>query len=288
MKASFSDQSTTEAALPGDRIDEEVLDPRPTPTFAQRAAAGNLKYFIWILSGFAFLGAWVLIRDIIGLGNLVLPSPQGTWDSFWRHATDGTLLGDLWITGLEVVIGLAMGVSVGVVVGLFIGYFPFVNLTLRPWVSAGYSTPLIALTPLFIVWLGLGIWSKVIIVFIVALFPVLVNTALGVSSADQRLIEMVRALGGAQRQVITKVVLRGAVPHITTGIRLAVGRALTAVVAAELLGSTGGMGHRILRSSQIFDTATTIAYVIVLAIIGATVMTLLEIIDKKASMRRTG
>lgn len=165
-------------------------------------------------------------------------------------------------------------------------YFRSVGAVLRPWLAAGYATPLIVLTPLFIVWFGIGIWSKVAIGFLVMLFPILINTALGVSTADQQLIEMMRSLGARERQIIWKVVVRGSVPHITTGLRLGVGRGFTAVVAAELLGSSAGMGYRVLYASQTFDIPVILAYVVVLAAIGALLITALEWLNHRIASHR--
>ncbi len=198
--------------------------------------------------------------------------PEQTFSRLATLLTDGTLASDLRVTALEFLIASAMATAAGVGVGILVGYFRPVGILLEPWLAAGFSTPLIALTPLFIIWFGIGIWSKVAIVFIVMIFPIIINTALGVSSADPNLIDVMRSMAASRRQIIGKVIVRGSIPHITAGLRLSVGRGFTAVVAAELLGSSAGMGYRILDASQTFDIPLILAYVVVLAVIGATLM----------------
>lgn len=247
----------------------------------------DVRVAAWIGSAVVFLIAWQLAFIALGSSKLFLSSPQMTFATLGRVIEDGTLATDLKVTASEFAIGLALAVVVGVAVGLVIGYVTEFGTILRPWLAAGYSTPLIALTPLFIVWFGLGIWSKVAIAFIVMVFPIMINTALGVRSADSGLVEMLRSFGGNERHVITKIVLRGSLPYITTGCRLAVGRGLTATVAAELLASQAGMGYRILYASQSFSTDIIQAYVIVLAVIGAVLMTSLEALDQHIARRRS-
>lgn len=243
------------------------------------------KYGVWTGSGVVILLIWEAISRT-GQGALLLAGPDETLTALIGLISQGTLFSDLAVTGAEFVISFGMAIVFGIAVGVGVGYYPLVAMSLRPWIAAGYSTPLIALTPLFILWFGIGIWSKVAVGFIVMFFPILVNTALGVSSADKGLIEMMRSLSATQGQIIRKAILRGSIPHIITGFRLAVGRGLTALVGAELLGATAGVGYRILNASQSFDTATLLANVVVLAVIGAALMTSLEALDKRVAEHR--
>jgi ABC-type nitrate/sulfonate/bicarbonate transport system permease component len=261
-----------------------------TPAARRRAPwrARLIKYGVWIASlGVAWL-IWELVFLAMGRDTLLLAGPTETVSALAALIDTGTLWADFSVTAREFVIAFAMAAVAGVAAGVLVGYWKPVGLVLRPWIAAGYSTPLIALTPLFIVWFGIGIWSKVAVGFVVMFFPILLNTALGVTSADKGLIEMMRSVSARQRDIISKVILRGSVPYVTTGCRIAVGRGVTAIVAAELLGANAGMGYRILVASQSFDTASILAYVVVLAVVGATLMVTLEWLDARVAARRTG
>lgn len=247
---------------------------------------GRWRYAAWAISLVIVLGLWQLVLQITGGAGLIFAGPVATFEQLVEMVADGTLATDFVQTAQEFLISLVLAGVFGVAIGVILGYYKSISVVLSPWLAAGYATPLIALTPLFIVWFGIGIWSKVAVGFIVMVFPILINTSLGVSTADGRLIEMVRSLGGKQRQVISKVILRGSVPHITTGFRLAVGRGFTAIVAAELLGSRAGMGYRILIASQTFQIEVILAYVVVLAALGACLLGGLEALNRRVDRYR--
>jgi len=139
---------------------------------------------------------------------------------------------------------------------------------LQPWISGFYATPTIALAPLFILWLGIGIWSKVLVVIFLVLFPVTINTEAGLRTTSERLIEMLRSFGASPRQIFFKVSLPSAVPFILAGLKLGIGRGLIGVVVAELFGSRAGLGRLIAQSADAFNMPELFAGVIVLAVAG--------------------
>ncbi len=139
---------------------------------------------------------------------------------------------------------------------------------LQPWISGLYATPTIALAPLFILWLGIGIWSKVLVVIFLVLFPVTINTEAGLRTTSERLIEMLRSFGATPRQIFFKVSLPSALPFILAGLKLGIGRGLIGVVVAELFGSRAGLGRLISQSADAFNMPELFAGVIVLAVAG--------------------
>ncbi|MEQ3549469.1 ABC transporter permease [Pseudonocardia nematodicida] len=244
------------------------------------------RYTFWLLSFAAAIGLWQGVYLLQDQGSLFLAGPVDTLRALIDLIVTGTLWGDLRVTGLELVISFAMAVTGGIVVGILTGYYATAGVLAKPWIAGLYSTPLIALTPLFIMWFGIGIWSKVAVGFIVMIFPILVNTALGVAQANPDHLELMRSMSARPRQIVFKVIVPGAAPHMTTGLRLAIGRGLTALVGAELLGSTAGVGYRILFAAQTFDTATLLANVVVLAVIGAILMNSLDFLDRRVMAYR--
>lgn len=195
-------------------------------------------------------------------------------DSLWLH---------MGVSGTEFGIGLAVSILIGVPLGLAIALIPSVAAALQPWISALYSTPTIALSPLFILWFGLGLTGKVVVVVLVAIFPIIINTQAGVVEADQDLIEMARVLGLRGWRLFTQVHLRSALPLILTGVRLAIGKAVIGVVVAELFGARAGLGYQITVSSQSYDTAGLFAAVGVLAVGGVIITAIVHRIELRLS-----
>jgi NitT/TauT family transport system permease protein len=139
---------------------------------------------------------------------------------------------------------------------------------MQPWISGFYATPTIALAPLFILWFGIGIWSKVLVVIFLVLFPVTINTEVGLRTTSDRLVEMLRSFGASGGQIFFKVSLPSALPFILAGLKLGIGRGLIGVVVAELFGSRAGLGRLISQSADAFNMPDLFAGVIVLAVAG--------------------
>jgi ABC-type nitrate/sulfonate/bicarbonate transport system permease component len=143
-----------------------------------------------------------------------------------------------------------------------------------------YATPIIALGPLFILWLGIGVASKIAIVFLTAVFPILINTVVGLTATERTLIDVARSLGATNMQIYTKIRIPGATPYVVAGLRLSVARALVGVVVAELFGARAGLGFLILTSAQNFDTPALFVGVIIFAVAGVASVGLLKWLEQ--------
>lgn len=202
-----------------------------------------------------------------------------------RAGVDLTISGELpyhaWVSFQEFAYGLGLAVVVGIPLGVAVGVSPRVKDYVQPWISGLYSTPLIALAPLFILWLGIGLASKIAVVFIMALFPITINTTAGIKNTDQALIDVGRAFGYSRQQIFAKVLLPSALSFIVTGFRLAVGRGIVAVVVAEFFGSRAGLGYLILVSSQSFAMDQLLLAVLVLAFTGILGLGLVERLERR-------
>jgi NitT/TauT family transport system permease protein len=174
----------------------------------------------------------------------------------------------IYISLSEFTLGFVLGALVGVSVGILMAIFRLADWSLDPWVAALFATPTVALAPLFIVWLGVDVGSKVGVVFLVTSIPILINTQVGVQTADPRLIEAIRSFGAKRWQQIRIVLLPWAVPAIIGGMRIAVGRGLVGVVVGELFGARAGLGFLIYEANTRFDTASLFAAVTILAVMG--------------------
>ena len=172
------------------------------------------------------------------------------------------------VSGAEFIIGYVIASVIGIGLGFAMASSERAKQALQPWISGLYATPTIALAPLFILWLGIGIWSKVLVVIFLVLFPVTINTEAGLRTTSERLIEMLRSFGATPRQIFFKVSLPSALPFILAGLKLGIGRGLIAVVVAELFGSRAGLGRLISQSADAFNMPELFAGVIVLAVAG--------------------
>ena len=186
-----------------------------------------------------------------------------------------------WTSFQEFFLGYIIAAVLGVVLGLLLATNQKMRDYLEPWVSFLYAVPLVAIAPLFIVAFGIGIMSKVVVIFLVAVFIILVNTEVGVLSTDPHLIEAARSFGASRLQIFRKVLLPAALPFIIAGLRLGMARGLVGVVVAELFGAKAGLGFLILASAQVFDTASLFVGVLVLAIGGYLGVEALKFIETK-------
>jgi ABC-type nitrate/sulfonate/bicarbonate transport system permease component len=182
----------------------------------------------------------------------------------------------IYVSLSEFFIGFVLGALVGVTVGVLVAIFRPVDWALDPWIAALYATPTVALAPLFIMWFGVDMGSKVAVVFLVASIPILINTQMGIQTADPRLLEAVRSFGASRLQQTRIVLLPSAVAAVIAGMRMAVGRGLVAVVVGELFGARAGLGFLVYESNNRFDTASLFAVVMILAVLGVAFVRLLD------------
>jgi NitT/TauT family transport system permease protein len=234
------------------------------------------------LVGFlAVIFFWEIIARYFMTNALVIVPLSKVWDAFLKLARSGELWKHTSVSLQEFALGYVAAAVVGILLGLLLATSHRLRDYAGPWVSFLYAVPLVAIAPLFIVAFGIGIMSKVVVIFLVAVFIILVNTEVGVSSTDPHLIEAARSFGASRVQIFRKVLFPAALPFIIAGLRLGMARGLVGVVVAELFGAKAGLGFLILASAQVFDTASLFVGVLVLAIGGYLGVELLRVIERK-------
>ena len=226
------------------------------------------KYMAGTLSVVGGLLAWELISRFIVANPLFLAAPSQIMEAIWSLTLSGQMEKHIWISAIEFAIGYVIASIIGIGIGFGMANSPRFKQAMQPWISGLYATPTIALAPLFILWFGIGIWSKVLVVIFLVLFPVTINTEAGLRTTSERLIEMLKSFGASGRQIFFKVSLPSALPFILAGLKLGIGRGLIGVVVAELFGSRAGLGRLISQSADAFNMPELFAGVIVLAIAG--------------------
>ena len=223
-------------------------------------------------TGLASIVGGLLIWEAIsrfGVNNsLFLAAPSQILYAIWTLAKAGDLWKHIYISGIEFIVGYVIACILGVAIGLLMAESDRAKTILQPWISGIYATPTIALAPLFLLWLGIGIWSKVVVVVTLVIFTVIINTEAGLRTTSPRLIEMLRSFGANRNQIFWKVSLPSAMPFVLAGLKLGIGRGLIGVVVAELFGSRAGLGQLISASADSFNMPNLFAAVIVLASAG--------------------
>jgi NitT/TauT family transport system permease protein len=225
-------------------------------------------YLAGVFSVAGGLLLWEVVSRFLVANALFLAAPSQIFTAIVALAKSGELWRHLSISAVEFALGYVIASILGVIVGFAMAESATMKRVLQPWISGLYATPTIALAPLFILWLGIGIWSKVLVVIFLVLFPITINTEAGLRTTSERLIEMLRSFGATPRQIFFKVSLPSAVPFILAGLKLGIGRGLIGVVVAELFGSRAGLGRLIAQSADAFNMPELFAGVVVLAAAG--------------------
>jgi ABC-type nitrate/sulfonate/bicarbonate transport system permease component len=237
----------------------------------------------WVISIVGGFVLWELTIDIFQPSPLIIVGPSAIFQEFMHLARTG----DIWLhVGVSLrafVLGYAVSAAIAVPLGLIMGASRIVRNYLDPWVNALYATPSVSLAPLFIVWLGFGMSSKVAIVALLAFFPIIINTTAGVLAVDKDLREVGAAFGANRLETFVHLLLPGSVPYIMAGLRLAIGRGLVGVVVADLFGASSGLGYLILTAAQNFNTATVFVGTIILAMLGVALSSLLHLIERRVA-----
>lgn len=240
----------------------------------KKLADSNKERLLW-WGGLLFIPVIWQIYSMISESSLIVGPIDVAFASIGM-IQDGTLATAAAESGLVFVTGMLAGILLGLLVGLLVGRFRIVDVGLDPYISAIYATPLVALVPLLVVGLGFGFSAKVVIVMIFAFFPVAINTAAGVRGVPVDLEELGKMFCTKELEAWRDIVLPSSLPFIVTGMRLAVGRALIAVIVAEFSTAVTGLGFLILRTSRRFEMAESLVPVILLMVTGLALYTLLK------------
>jgi len=225
----------------------------------------------------------IALWEIFGrqINPLFLSYPSAIGRAFLQVVVTGefqrSALGSLHVFA----VGLSAALVLGIAIGLLMGRYRLAEYLLDPYVYAFDATPRVALIPLLLLWFGLGNSSKIAVVFLSGLFPVLMNTFSGVRTVSAQLVEVGRAYGAGEGKLFTKVILPAALPFIMAGIRLAVGRALIGIITAEMFTAVTGMGALLVRYSSALATDKFFVPVILLALLGVILSNIIEKLQKR-------
>ena len=236
--------------------------------------AGRVR---WLRLGLivVFLGVWESVAQLGWIRPIFISSPSRIVQAAVWLAGEG-LWRDLAVSGLEFAYGMTLAVFVGLILGIVLGWYASLGAVVDPFIAGLYATPRVALIPLIILWFGIGIASKVAVVFLGAVFPILVSTMAGVRAVDNDLVTCARSFGASDRQVFQTLALPSSVPFIIAGLQLGVGRGLVGVVVAEYIAARAGIGHMISVAAATFQSDKTFVGILILAGTGVLLSALLD------------
>lgn len=224
-----------------------------------------------------------VIWEIFGrrVNPVFMSYPSAIFLAFIQTVISGELWQALLSSSQSFIIGYGVAAIIGIPLGLAMGGYRRVEYMIDLYINALYATPLIAFIPLIILWVGLGLTAKVVVVFITAFFPILINTFIGVRNVSQSLIEVGKAFVANERQIFTKIILHAVVPYIMGGLRLGIGRAIVGMVVAEFFTAITGLGAMIVSYANSFKTDYMFVPIIVLMVMGMGLTEAVKYAEKK-------
>ena len=216
-----------------------------------------------------------LVPKLFLSGPSDIIAAYGTWN------TGGAIWKDIRVSTEEVVLGFSLAVAVGLPLGILTGWYRRLGWALDPVINFLNSTPRIALIPLIIIWFGIGLPEKIVVVFISSVITVIVNTQVGVKGLDTNLLTAAQSFGASDAQIVRTIALPGALPFILAGLRLGIGQALIAMVVAELVAAQAGVGLEMATAGEQFQTPLVFAGLFIVAGMGVCLAFVLRRLERR-------
>jgi NitT/TauT family transport system permease protein len=252
-------------------------------TRAEQVATGRRRRRQWQIIGIrlASLAIVLSVWQIFGarVDPVLFTTPSKIFLAAVTMIGSGELWTYLWPSLVVLGIGLALAAVLGIAIGLLLARFWFLDVALGVYITFLYSIPSVALVPLIVLWAGFEMTAKVIILFLFAFFPMVINTHQGVKTVDPKLLEVGRAFRCSERQLWTNIVLPAALPFIVTGLRLAVGRGLIGMVLADLYTAISGIGYLIVRTASTYQVDKMFVPIVTLGLLGVSLTALLRLFE---------
>lgn len=234
-----------------------------------------------LVSVVAALALWETLGR--GVNPLFASHPSAIFAAGVTMLTTGVLVRAFAQSMQPLVVGYLLAVAIGIPLGLLLGRYRWAEYGLGIYVTGAYAAPLVALVPLFVLWFGLGFAVKVAIIFVLAIFPITINTWVGVKAVPRTLIEVGTAFVASDAAIMWKIIVPATLPYIMAGLRLAVGRAIIAMVVAEFFTAINGLGGIILKAGDSFDTARLFVPVLILMALGVGLTALVGWLESKVA-----
>jgi ABC-type nitrate/sulfonate/bicarbonate transport system permease component len=225
---------------------------------------------------------WYIGTAYWGISAILLPNPVDVWHELKDVLVTGEFLPDLEVTLTELAVAFAISCTSGVTLGYLISRSPYAIRVFEPLLAGAYSVPIILFLPLYILFFGLGPWSKIALGTTISFFPIVLNTIAGFGYVDRIFIIAARSMGASNAQMFRHVLLPAALPVILTGLRIGFTVALLSILGSETIASLAGLGHRIVHLAEGMDMARMFAYIAFAVVIAAVLNTVVSSFERRA------
>lgn len=243
------------------------------------------KWMLRLLSLIFVFSLWQYVGS--RMNPVFLSTPVAVFDAAILVISSGELPGAMLISIGVVLAGFGLAIIMGVPLGLLMGRSRYAEYLLDPYVNALYVVPRIALIPLIIIWLGLGVQAQIAVVFGTSFFPILISTQTGVKNVGENLIETARAFGAKEYELMRKIILPASVPFIMSGLRLGIGQAIIGMIVAQMFLGISGMGFMLVNYGNQFATNYVFVVVLALAGLGVALTEAVRFVENRFSYWRT-
>jgi NitT/TauT family transport system permease protein len=268
----------TQAALP------DPGDQRPRRPRVETVDRGR-DYWRWprelglyLLPIIVLLLVWELAIWVFDIQRFLLPHPADVLSTLWERRD--TLLAESWVTFQESVLGFLLAVAVAIPIAILITFSKIASQTIYPVLVISQVVPKVAVAPLLVVWMGFGLTPKILLAFLVAFFPIVVNTATGLNSLEPKMIDVARSMGASTWQTFIHFRLPGSLPIFFAGLKVGVTFAVIGALVGEFVGAGSGLGHLTVIAMGSLNTELVFAAIIVMAVIGVALYVLIEILER--------
>lgn len=236
-----------------------------------------------VLIFFIILLLWKITNYLGIWSDYILPSPEKVYSTFLNMISDGSIFINVYASMKRVLIGFAISTAIGVPLGIFFGIYSGVYEYFKSLINFLRNTPPLALIPMLILWFGIGEESKIIIIVLASFFPIFTSTLKGIKNCDSKLIEVGRVFEFSKLQIIFKIIIPNAILDIAVGLKLALGYSFRAIIGAELVAASSGLGYLISDGKEMSRTDVVIVGIIVIGLLGIITDYIFLIIVKKVS-----
>jgi len=239
----------------------------------------NSRFGTNVISILSLAVLWEVTGRI--MDSTLIPPLSRMGAAWWKLLASGKLAANLTLSLTTLAAGFFLAVAIGIVIGLLMGRFRTVEHFLDLYVNVLMSAPTTAFVPVLIMWFGLGVESRIAVVFLFAVFVIIINTMTGVKQVDSVLVEMARSFGAKEKEIFFKIILPAAMPAIMAGVRLGMGRAVKGMVTAEMLLTLTGIGAMIMQYGSSFATDSLFAVILTILIIAMITMRAVQWLDRR-------
>ncbi|MBY2230503.1 ABC transporter permease [Clostridioides difficile] len=242
-----------------------------------------LRLIKTVLIFFIILLLWKITNYLGIWSDYILPSPGKVYSTFLNMISDGSIFINVYASMKRVLIGFAISTAIGVPLGIFFGIYSGVYEYFKSLINFLRNTPPLALIPMLILWFGIGEESKIIIIVLASFFPIFTSTLKGIKNCDSKLIEVGRVFEFSKLQIIFKIIIPNAILDIAVGLKLALGYSFRAIIGAELVAASSGLGYLISDGKEMSRIDVVIVGIIVIGLLGIITDYIFSIIVKKVS-----